>query len=55
MSIKEIEQELSRLVFALMESKTIKEWDILVSQYNALSITYCRMTGEPMIIANFND
>lgn len=55
MSIKEIEQELDRLAVALMESETIKEWDTLVSKYNALKLTYCRMTGERIITASFNN
>lgn len=55
MSLKKVEQELDRLAVALMESVTIKEWDTLVSRYNAFKLTYCRMTGERIITASFNN
>lgn len=54
MSIKEVEQELNRLAVALMESETMKEFDTLVHRYNALKLSYCRMTGEPITIASLN-
>lgn len=46
MTFKETEKELDRLEVALLEAKTLKEWDTLVHRYNALKLDRCRMTGE---------
>lgn len=46
MTFKETENELARLEGALLKAETLKEWDTLVHQYNALKLDYCRMTGE---------
>ena len=52
MYIEKVEQELDRLAVALCESKTLKEWDNLVSRYNALKLTWARMTGTRIITMN---
>lgn len=54
MSIEELERELDHLAKALSKPKPIKEFDVLVSRYNALKIQYCRMTGEPIIVTSLN-
>jgi hypothetical protein len=46
MTFKELDKELDRLEVALLEAKTMKEWDTLVHRYNALKLDRCRMTGE---------
>lgn len=54
MSIKEVERELDRLVEALSKPKPIKEFDVLVSRYNALKIKHCIMTGEPIVLTSLD-
>lgn len=46
MTFNELNKELDRLEGALLKAETIKEWDTLVHQYNALKLDRCRMTGE---------
>ncbi len=46
MTFKELNKELDCLEVALLEAKTMKEWDTLVHRYNALKLDRCRMTGE---------
>jgi hypothetical protein len=46
MIFKELDKELDCLEVALLEAKTMKEWDTLVHEYNALKIKRCQMTGE---------
>lgn len=46
MTFKNLIKELDRLEVALLEAKTMKEWDTLVHRYNALKLARCRMLGE---------
>lgn len=50
MIFKELDKELDRLEVALQEAKTMKEWDTLVHEYNALKIKRCQMTGESPLV-----
>lgn len=46
MIFKELDKKFDHLEEALLEAKTMEEWDMLVHQYNALKLDFWRMTGD---------
>lgn len=54
MNLAALDSELDRLEEALIEAKTMKEWDETIRRYNALKLDRCRITGESITAISVN-
>lgn len=54
MNLTAMDKELARLEGALIKAKDMREWDVVVHQYNALKLDRCRLTGESISAISVN-